>query len=1056
MNRGTQAGSLGQAPPRCEDPVVIVLDVDLQDGREQPAHRLPHGLRLVEGIAHEHPARRQQPGGQFEPGEREPPGLVDVVGLPDEDVLEDSVVAPAVPLEKRPGVLHHHLHAQFVESQVLPGGLDDGGIELDSDNLRPGRDRADDSGGTASPEAEDQYRPPALRSQGQERSGDRVPHRARHRAAGPVERSEGSIDDQLTAGRPVTNVDATGIHRRTEVPSFGRGCAAYNWSMQSPLFGRPHGSSEATVVRIALPVPIDSLFDYQVPEELAEHARPGHRALVAFSGRRLTGLIVEVGGTHERSLASIDRVIDAEPVVSPDMIELLSRAAHDLLCPIGFALNHALPPGASPRVAHRLALTERGRRALDDDLTQGSIRSSLQALADGPLTPATLARRLTGAAPPVRALIADGLATRVEVETGPAVREARERVVLLVPGLDVDATCTGPLARAPKQADLLRRVASEGELPTRLITGPQPTAGALLRTLERRGFVEFRERVAPRNVLGEAVARDEELVLTPEQAAALAAIETSMEARQPDSFLLHGVTGSGKTEVYLRAVASALASGRRALVLVPEITLTHQIVARLRARFGDKLAVLHSGLRPGERLEQWQRLRRGEVPIAVGARSALFAPIEDLGIIVVDEEHDSAYKNEEGFRYHARDLAERRARLAGCPVVFGTATPSLETRYAAEQGHVRRLVLARRIGGRPLPTVEMIDFTAAKNRAPRGRKLILSRPLRRALAETLDAGGQSILFLNRRGFSTQIYCFDCGFAERCKDCDVALVYHARENLLQCHYCDHAKPPPAVCGGCGTPDTALLGLGTERVEEEVRTLFPAAQLARLDRDTARHRGHTEAVLRALHRHEVDILIGTQMVAKGHDFPGVQLVGIVAADLGLHMPDFRASERTFQVLTQVAGRAGRAGTPGRVILQTFLPDHYAIRPVRDHDYETFYREELEYRAQMGYPPFSQLCQVLVSGADEQATREAAEALAEHATREATASGARESIQILGPAPAPLARLRGRYRYQLLLKGAKSESLDRVVREVAARGTQLRKGLRAVVDVNPGSML
>ncbi|MEE2672456.1 MAG: primosomal protein N' [Myxococcota bacterium] len=826
--------------------------------------------------------------------------------------------------------------------------------------------------------------------------------------------------------------------------------------MQSPLFDRPQGGREAKVVRIALPIPTDSLFDYQVPEELAEHAQPGHRALVAFSGRRLTGLIVGAGSAQGRVLTRIDRIVDTEPVVSPEMIELLSRAAHDLLCPIGLALNHALPPGSSPRVAHRLELTPLGRRALEDDLTGGSARSTLQALAEGPLTPATLARRLSGDAPPVRALLRDGLLRRVEVETGPGVQESRERIVLLVPGLDVDATCTGPLARAPKQADLLRRIASEGELPTRLITGPKPTAGALLRTLERRGFVEFREREAPRNVLGATVPRDEELQLTPEQAAALAAIEESMAARQAQTFLLHGVTGSGKTEVYLRAVATALASGRRALVLVPEITLTHQIVARLRARFGDKLAVLHSGLRPRERLEQWQRLRRVEVPIAVGARSALFAPIEDLGVIVVDEEHDSAYKNEEGFRYHARDLAERRARLAGCPVVLGTATPALETRYAAEQGHIRRLVLARRIGGRPLPSVEMIDFAAERNRAPRGHKLILSRPLRRALAETLEAGGQSILFLNRRGFSTQIYCFDCGFAERCKDCDVALVYHASESVLKCHYCDHAKPPPAVCGGCGAADTALLGLGTERVEEEVRRFFPDAQIARLDRDTAGRRGHTETVLNALHRHEVDVLIGTQMVAKGHDFPGVQLIGVISADLGLHMPDFRASERTFQVLTQVAGRAGRAGTPGRVVLQTFVPDHYAIRPVRDHDYETFYREELEHRAQLGYPPFSRLCQVLVSGTEEQATRAAIQGLAEHATHEATANETLGSVQILGPAPAPLARLRGRYRYQLLLKGTEPESLDRVVRRVASRATQLPKGLRAVVDVNPGSML
>ncbi len=836
--------------------------------------------------------------------------------------------------------------------------------------------------------------------------------------------------------------------------------------MQATLFSESDGETrDRIVVRIALPVPIDSVFDYIVPEAMAENARPGHRALVPFSGRRLTGVIVErlegvprrtADGEATRKLARIDRVVDEEPVVSLAMIGLLREAAHDLLCPIGLALNHALPPGSSPRVAHRLKLTERGARVLTDSAASPAAHAVLEALRKGPLTPANLARRLSGVQAPVRELTQDGLIEKIQVETGPGVREARERTVLLRPGVDTEAACAGALARAPKQAELLRRIERSGETPTRDITQANPSATSLLRSLAKRGFVEFRERIAPRNLLGTEIERDSELDLTNEQNDALVAIEAAMREQRPDRFLLHGVTGSGKTEVYLRAVASALRAGRQALVLVPEITLTHQIVARLRARFGDELAVLHSGLRPGERLEQWQRLRRGEVSIAVGARSALFAPIENLGVIVVDEEHDSAYKNEEGFRYHARDLAERRAKLAGCPVVLGTATPSLETRYEADRGAMQRLVLARRIGGRPLPAVEIVDLTAERAKAPRGRKLILARPLRRAITEALAAGGQTILFLNRRGFSTQIYCFDCGFAERCKDCDVALVYHTSDGRLRCHYCDYDKLPPDTCGGCGSPDTALLGLGTERLEEEVRILFPDARTARLDRDSAARRGFTEGVLEALRTREIDILIGTQMVAKGHDFPGVQLVGVVAADLGLHMPDFRAAERTFQVLTQVAGRAGRAGTPGRVVLQTCVPDHYAIQPVQDHDYETFYREELEHRAAVGYPPFTRLCQVLVSGPDEAATRAAAQVLADAAKREASRTGEAGAVEILGPAPSPLARLRGRFRFQLLFKGADPALLDRVARDAATRAGALAKPLRAVVDVNPGSML
>jgi primosomal protein N' (replication factor Y) len=543
--------------------------------------------------------------------------------------------------------------------------------------------------------------------------------------------------------------------------------------------------------------------------------------------------------------------------------------------------------------------------------------------------------------------------------------------------------------------------------------------------------------------------------LTSEQRAAIAPIAAAVRERRPFACLLHGVTGSGKTEVYLRAIAEALDAGRQALVLVPEITLTHQIVARLRARFGDRLAVLHSGLKPGERLEQWWRLAHREVPIAVGARSALFAPLDDLGVIVVDEEHDPAYKNDEGFRYHARDLARLRAERAGCPLILGSATPALETRYAADSGELERLVLARRIASRPLPSVEIVDLKRERERNPRGRKLILTRPLLRALEHTLSEGAQAILFLNRRGFSTQIYCFDCGFAERCKNCDVALVYHAAESSLRCHYCDFAKPPPEVCGGCGVPDAALLGVGTERLEEEVRSRLPDARIARLDRDTAARRGYTESVLRALRARQLDILLGTQMVAKGHDFPGVRLVGVISADLGLHLPDFRAAERTFQLLTQVAGRAGRDDSPGRVVLQTFTPDHYAIEPVVEHDYERFYLEELEHRRALGYPPCGLLAQVLVSCEREASALAFARSLAERA-EQARRDHAAGAVEILGPAPAPLARLRGRYRFHLLLKAPERDALQAVARVVRDACARTPRDVQAVLDVDPVHML
>ncbi|HKJ25983.1 MAG TPA: primosomal protein N' [Myxococcota bacterium] len=835
------------------------------------------------------------------------------------------------------------------------------------------------------------------------------------------------------------------------------------------LFAR----ASSGVVRVALPVPEDRLFDYAVPSEWADRAEPGRRALVPLGGRRTTGVIVECAASPSPEargkLRPLEQIVDPEPVISADLLEILRAEARALLCPLGIALATALPAGSAPRPVELVEATERGRRAFESGAAPADLARVLSALADGPLARPTLLRRVPGCADALPSLEREGFVRRAPGLRGPAAREATAATARVADGVDIEAACAGPLARAPKQAALLRRLAERGECDTSELAGPFTNAPQLLRELARRGLVARGRRRAPRAVLGDHVEADRDVALTDDQQAALAAIGDALAAGQHERFLLHGVTGSGKTEVYLRAVADALARGRQALILVPEITLTHQIVARLRGRFGDGMAVLHSGLSASERLEQWQRLRRGEVPIAVGARSGVFAPLERLGLVILDEEHDGAYKNEEGFRYHARTLATRRAALARCPIVLGSATPSLETRHAAETGEWRRLALPRRIGGRPLPAVEIVDLAAERAAAPRGRKLILSARLRRALRTTLDEGGQTILFLNRRGFSTKVLCFECGHAEHCKHCDIALVYHAGDRCLRCHYCGFEIEPPDACTGCGAPDTALLGVGTERLEEEVRAEFPAARLARLDRDVAARKGATREILRDLREGRLDVLIGTQMVAKGHDYPGVRLVGVVAADLALHMPDFRASERTFQLLTQVAGRAGRGSAPGRVVLQTFVPDHYAIAPVRTHDYERFYRTELASRAALGYPPFGHLAYALVSGPEDEPARASAEALAT-AAREAVAEAGRNAepeilgpareaapgAEILGPAPAPLARLRGRFRHQILAKGADAVAVRAAALALARAAAALRSPLAAHVDLHPINML
>jgi len=830
---------------------------------------------------------------------------------------------------------------------------------------------------------------------------------------------------------------------------------------------RARAAIDARIVQVALPLPLAEPLDYLVPPALAAQAEPGRRVLVPLETRKRIGLVIAVReapspGASGPGLRHILRVVDPEPVISRELLSIVREEAERTLCPIGIALATALPPGSRPAQRPTLSLSARGREALFRGAVRGPAQAFLQRLARGPRSAgrgaAVGSREMQQEL--VRALERDGLVVRGRSDAPPQAPRT-ERWIRLAPGIDVSSEAE-KLTRAPKQAALLRHLGESGALALEGLSQRFPGARALVRALAARGLLHEEERPAAPERLGSLLEHTGSPApappeLTAAQSAALLPIAQAVRGRRFERFLLHGVTGSGKTEVYLRAIAEALSMGRQALVLVPEITLTHQLLVRLRERFGDALAILHSGLRSRERLAQWQRLRAGATPIALGARSALFAPLENLGLIVIDEEHDPAYKNEEGFRYHARELAAGRARSSSCPVILGSATPALETRFAAERGEILRLTLPHRIAGRPLPAVEFVDLAKERAAAPRGRKLILSPPLRRALASTLAEGGQALLLLNRRGFSTRIFCFECGHAERCKHCDISLVYHAAEHELRCHYCGYAIAPPEACTACGAPDTALLGIGTERLEEEVRAQFPKARTARLDRDTARRRGTTEAVLRDLRDGAVDVVVGTQLLAKGHDFPGVRLVGVVAADLALHLPDFRAAERTFQLLTQVAGRAGRGATPGRVVIQSFVPDHYAIRPVREHDYEAFYAEEIAHRRALGYPPCGRLALAVVSGPAAGPTEEAAQRLADTAraaAREACGTG--EALEVLGPAPAPLSRLRDRYRFQLLLRSGADESLLHAARAVARESTKLPSSVRTTVDVDPMNML
>jgi primosomal protein N' (replication factor Y) len=640
----------------------------------------------------------------------------------------------------------------------------------------------------------------------------------------------------------------------------------------------------------------------------------------------------------------------------------------------------------------------------------------------------------------LRAALPPGLNTRRGTH-GPA----RRGVEYVEPTADA-ARAVPALGRAPARRAVLEYLLARGRIPVEELRAAFPRARTALGALAAKGLVRIDAEtpVARAGVLPSAGSVP---VLTPEQAAALSEIDGASGAFA--TFLLHGVTSSGKTEVYLQAIARARNAGKGALVLVPEIALTPQLAGRFRARFGDDVALLHSGLSSAERHAEWLRLRRGEARICVGVRSAIFAPVQDLGVVVVDEEHESSFKQEDGPAYHARDLAVVRGKLEGAVVVLGSATPSLETLDNARRGRYRRLELSRRVDDRPLPAVELVDLRRLR-RPDEGRApAFLSPRLVEALGETLAAGQQAILFLNRRGYETLVLCESCGEEARCSECAVSLTHHARRGILLCHYCGRAERMDGRCPSCGGARVGI-GVGTEQVEQAVSALLPAARIARLDRDSVSSAGDTAAVLARFARRDVDVLVGTQMVTKGHDFPGVTLVGVVLADTALALPDFRAAERTFQLLTQVAGRAGRGAEAGRVVVQTFNPATRAVACAAAHDYASFAEGELAERRRHGWPPFSRLMAVRVEGSDGGARR-AAEALAE-AARPALGG----EVSMLGPAPAAIERLRGKARWHLLFRAPSPSPLFRVHRALSRAASRPHSGASIRFDVDPISML
>jgi len=821
-------------------------------------------------------------------------------------------------------------------------------------------------------------------------------------------------------------------------------------------------------IEVAVPLPVPGLFHYSVPGHLAARARVGARVLVRFGGRKVTGVVVRTDSPPPAGVApiAVSDVLDDQPALSSELVELCLWIADYYEAPPGEVIRGALPAGSGVAARSVFALTPAGRAVVDGEgaAMLPRQRALLARLGPRDLPAAGLAAAVRRQLEQLRA---QGLVEEREHRDAARVRLKRERVVRIAG--DADAA-RAQVAKAPRRRAVVELLAGGDEIALPELEHRLPGAKAAVRDLVKLGLATVVEREAAITAVAtsDAMAGSAPPVLTSEQRLAVDLITAALlgtdaplvaadsaplapiEPRRPfQPFLLHGVTGSGKTEVYLRVIAKALDAGRTALVLVPEISLTPQLAARFRARFGDQVAILHSGLTETARLGEWSRLHRGDARIAVGARSAVFAPLADLGAIVVDEEHDGSFKQDEGVRYHARDVALVRAQRAGAVCVLGSATPSLETAAHAERGTYRKLTLTQRPTARPMPDVQIIDLRTYQ---PDGDAM-LSAPLRAAIGETLAAGDQTILFLNRRGFATFVLCRACGHAFRCPHCSVSLTYHRHSDRLACHYCGFTQRVPEACPGCGATGTIeRKGLGTEKVADAVATSFPAARVARLDRDVATG-ARIEAVLSRVARREVDVLVGTQMVTKGHDFPGVTLVGVLCADTGLNLPDFRASERTFQLLAQVAGRAGRGERPGRVMIQTYRPHAPAVVAAAAHDYASFFAAESAARAELGYPPHGRLVAVRIDGPDAHEVAGAAERLAQLATA-AAGHEAAGVVEVRGPVPAPLERLRNRTRWQIWLRSADRHALRRVARSLLA--ADLSGAVRVGLDVDPISAM
>ncbi|GAF19609.1 LOW QUALITY PROTEIN: helicase PriA [Bacillus sp. JCM 19046] len=791
--------------------------------------------------------------------------------------------------------------------------------------------------------------------------------------------------------------------------------------------------------RVIVDVPAaqtDRLFDYLIPTEWQAFAKPGVRVIVPFGPRRIQGFLIELVESSEfEKVKPIAEVLDPLPILSPELLELGEWLATSTVCYRVSAYQAMLPAALKSKVSKQLVL----------QVDPAMLPLPLQTLFSGRTVVAwDEAKKALKKGITVVKESLDQEWLSISYETKEHTRVKKVKYVEIIPTNEEPVF----LKRAEKQERVFTYIkGQEASVPVSSVLKQTGANRATLKSLLDKGsFQEFEKEVYRDPLQAEDIQRSDPLVLTDAQARVMEPVAKAIAEEQHQMMLLHGLTGSGKTELYLQAISAVLAKIKKRLCLVPEISLTPQMVTRFKARFGELVAIMHSGLSNGEKYDEWRKIHRKEVKVVVGARSAVFAPFTNIGIIIIDEEHETSYKQEETPRYHTRDVAQYRGERHRAPVILGSATPSIESYARAKKGVYQLLSLTERVNGRPLPDVEVVDM---REELRNGNRSMFSLALTEAIRDRLEKKQQTVLFLNRRGYSTFVMCRDCGYVASCNHCDISYTYHRKGNSLKCHYCGDEQPMPETCSECGSDHIRFFGSGTQKVEEELAKQFPEARVIRMDVDTTRKKGAHKQLLDAFGQGKADILLGTQMIAKGLDFPKITLVGVLAADSMLHIPDFRSAERTFQLLEQVAGRAGRDVLRGEVLVQSYTPEHYSIQLVKEHDYEQFVAKEMQSRKIGGYPPYYFMALLTISDTELASVMQTSQKI----TRFLKESLSDKAI-VLGPSVSPIARIKDRYRYQCVIKYRQEpklhETLDAIMNHYLRDATN--KKLAISMDLHP----